>query len=178
MARKLVLVAAVLLAVSLVPAGAQAWYGQGSSKMTLRIKGVVGDKKTIKTLSEPLELLAWSWGVYRQTAGGPPNVQDISLTKWMGLDSPALVALANNGGAIGSVEITVEGKNTMTITLYDVFVAQLSSGGSGGEERLTENLSLHFRSYEVVIEAVDQDGKKQKSTSGRLTVPSTGPGVP
>jgi type VI secretion system secreted protein Hcp len=177
--RLFVVLATALVLVPLLPGGAAAWRGNGQSKMTLKLVGVPGDKAAQRALTEPLEVLAWSFGVYRQGPGAPAMPQDLSLTKWSGLDSPGLVALAVSGGTVGKVILKIENRDVTTITLYDVYISAVSTGGSGGEERFTENLTLSFRSFEVETQALDKDGKKQTRGSGRIQVPQpAGPGRP
>jgi len=45
----------------------------------------------------------------------------------------------------------------LEITMKEVLVTSISTGGSGGEDRLTENISLNFA--EVKVEYFTPDGK-------------------
>jgi type VI secretion system secreted protein Hcp len=42
--------------------------------------------------------------------------------------------------------------------MEDVIVTSVSTGGSGGEDRLTENVSLNFSKYKVAYRPQKQDG--------------------
>jgi type VI secretion system secreted protein Hcp len=47
----------------------------------------------------------------------------------------------------------------ITITMTDVLVTSVSTGGSGGEDRLTENVSLNFAKVEFSYKEQSQAGK-------------------
>ena len=68
-----------------------------------------------------------------------------------------------NGDHFTDAKLTVRkaGKNPLeyiTIYMKDVLVTSVSTGGSGGEDRLTENVSLNFRSVKVIYKAQKPDG--------------------
>jgi type VI secretion system secreted protein Hcp len=44
------------------------------------------------------------------------------------------------------------------ITMNDVIVTSISTGGSGGEDRLTENLSLNFAEFKTAYQPQKPDG--------------------
>jgi type VI secretion system secreted protein Hcp len=169
--RTLAVLAAILLPV--LPHGAARADDDDAArtKMKFRAVGVPGNHSFQKTLAEPMEILAWSWGASRGAPTGPSSTQDISMTKYTGLESPALFALVANGGTINKVVVEVRNKDLITITLYDVYVSSLSTGGSGGETRLTENVTLSFGAYEIETQVTDQGGLKQTRSSGKITIP-------
>ena len=45
------------------------------------------------------------------------------------------------------------------ITIEPILVTAVSTGGSGGEDRLTENVTLNFGKFEVVYTPQDKEGK-------------------
>jgi type VI secretion system secreted protein Hcp len=49
----------------------------------------------------------------------------------------------------------------LTIKLKDLIVSSVSTGGSGGEDLLTENISLNFASFEVSYQPQDNKGAKK-----------------
>jgi type VI secretion system secreted protein Hcp len=51
--------------------------------------------------------------------------------------------------------------------MTEVFVTSVSTGGSGGEDRLTENISLNFA--KVKVEYFQQDEKGSSKAAGQLT---------
>ena len=124
--------------------------------MFLKITGVEGESKDDKHGKE-IDVLAWSWGVsnsgtfHTGTGGGAgkANVQDISLTKYYDKASPNLQLACCTGKHYDEAILTVRKAGDdpleyIKITMTNVLVTSVSTGGSGGEDRLTENLTLNF----------------------------------
>lgn len=124
--------------------------------MFIKIEGIKGESKDDKH-KDQIDVLAWSWGMSQSgtfhTGGGggagKVNVQDLSLTKWVDVSSPVLMLSCSNGEHIKKAELFVRkaGKDPLeyiVITMEKVMVTSLSTGGSGGEDRLTENVTLNF----------------------------------
>jgi len=114
-----------------------------------------------------IDLLAWSWGLSQSGSfhmgggggAGKANFQDISCTKWIDKSSPTLMLYCANGGHFPSAKIVVRkaGKTPLeylTITMKQVLITSVSTGGSGGEDKLTENISLNFA--EVHVDYIEQ----------------------
>jgi len=124
-----------------------------------------------KAMSKPIQkfhkgwitVLAWSHGVShgRSTRRGGGGMQDISLTKYQDPLSPALYILVMRGEVIphAILRIISEPKNDKVkiseYCLYNVTVTSLSTGGSGGERRLTENTTVDFSSFKLRMCEVD-----------------------
>src|SRR5262249_27328337 len=122
------------------------------------LKGEAKDK----VHKEEIDVLAWSWGISNsgsaQAGGGAGagkcNVQDLSFTKWVDKSTPDLLLYCCNGKHVPSATLTV-GKageqplEYLIITLEDLIVTSVSTGGSGGEDRLTENVTLNFARVKV-----------------------------
>jgi type VI secretion system secreted protein Hcp len=120
------------------------------------IKGETVDEK-YKPLNG-IDVLAWSWGVSNSgsahtgagAGAGKANFQDISFTKYVDLASPALMDSCAKGTHIPTAKLIVrkaggkEALEYLVFTLSEVLVSSYSTGGSGGEDRLTENVTLNF----------------------------------
>ena len=48
------------------------------------------------------------------------------------------------------------------MTMTDCMVTSLSTGGSGGQDRLTENISINFAEFKVEYTPQKNDGKSHK----------------
>ena len=134
------------------------------------LKGETNDKEFAK--GDPaIDVLAWSWGVSNsgtthQGGGGgagKANFQDISLTKYMDSSSHALLNAVATGTHFdtASLHIRKAGKTQqeyMTIEMKEVLVTAVSTGGSGGEDRLTENVTLNFASVKFTYKPQKPDG--------------------
>ena len=129
--------------------------------MFIKIKELPGESKDDKHKDE-IDVLAWSWGLSQSASGhigggsgsGKVNVQDLSFTKYVDKSSPDLMLACCNGKHFGEAKLTVRkaGANPLEyliITMTDLIVTSVSTGGSGGEDRLTENVTLNFAKVKV-----------------------------
>lgn len=138
--------------------------------MFIKLEGLTGESKDAKHKNE-IDVLAWSWGLSNSgsfhTGGGggsgKANFQDLSFTKYVDASSPALMLAAANGDHFKSALVTVRkaGKAPLEyikITLKKVLITSLSTGGSGGEDRLTENVTLNFAEMALAYQEQKEDG--------------------
>ena len=127
--------------------------------MFLDITGIPGES-TDPTHTGQVDVLAWSWGMSNPgVAGGAgggaskANFQDLSLTKYVDKASPLLMLHCANGAHISKATLYVSKSGAtnseyIKIILTDILVTSVSTGGSGGEDKLTENISLNFSKVE------------------------------
>lgn len=138
--------------------------------MFLKIDGIKGESFDEKHKDE-IDVLAWSWGSSQSgnthTGGGggagKVNVQDISFTKYVDKATPLLLKACCNGQHIKEVNLVVRKAGEkpleyLKIKLSDCLVSSLSTGGSGGEDRLTENISINFGKFQMTYTAQDATG--------------------
>ncbi len=145
--------------------------------MFLELDGVKGETadKAFKS-KNAMDILAWSWGMsntgtfHAGTGGGAgkANFQDLSITKYIDLASPNLMLFCANGKHVAKGTLTVRkaGENPLEylkITLKNILVTSYSTGGSGGEDRLTENVSLNFAEVKVEYQQQAKEGGKAGS---------------
>ena len=143
--------------------------------MFIKIDTVDGESKDAKHKKE-IDVLAWSWGLSNSgsahTGGGAGagkvNVQDLSLTKWVDSASPKLMLAACNGKHFANALLTIRKAGEkpveyLKIKLEEVLITSISTGGSGGEDRLTENVTLNFS--KVSVDYVPQDDKGAAGTA-------------
>jgi type VI secretion system secreted protein Hcp len=129
--------------------------------MFMKIAGIKGEARDDKHKDE-IDVLAWSWGVSQAgtmhvgggMGAGKVNVQDLSFTKYIDKSSPDLLLACCNGKHYPEAKLTVRKAGEtpleyLTITMSDLIVTSLSTGGSGGEDRLTENVTLNFAAVKV-----------------------------
>jgi type VI secretion system secreted protein Hcp len=145
--------------------------------MFLELKGVEGESVD-KAHTGKIDILAWSWGMSQtgtthHGAGGgagKANFQDISITKYVDKASADLMYCSASGKHIPSGKLIVRkaGEKPLEyiiIELEDIMVSSVSTGGSGGEERLTENVTLNFAKVKVDYATQKKDGAKDKVAS-------------
>ena len=139
--------------------------------MFMKLEGIKGESQD-HAHGDEVDILAWSWGMSNSGTthtgsgggAGKVNVQDLSFTKYVDLSSTALMLSCANGKHIKTATLTVRkaGETPLEyiiITMSDLIVSSISTGGSGGEDRLTENVSLNFRRVEVAYKEQTKDGK-------------------
>ena len=133
--------------------------------MFLDIPGVMGESQD-EARKDQIDILAWSWGASNTLQGknGSCKIQDISITKWVDRSSPDLLMANLTGIVFDSATLVVRKAGNIpleyiTVELTDVRVTSVSTGGSGGEDRLTENISLNFSSGKFIYIQQGQDGR-------------------
>lgn len=140
--------------------------------MFLEIAGVKGEARD-SVHKDKIDILAWSWGLSNSgtahvgggAGAGKVNVQDISVTKYVDKASPPLMLYCCNGKHLANAQLIVRkaGENPLeyiVIKLTDVMITAVSTGGSGGEDRLTENVTLNFAKVEFTYTPQDAKGGK------------------
>ena len=140
--------------------------------MFIQIGDIKGESKD-KTHKGKIDVLAWSWGVSNSgsahvgggAGAGKCSVQDLSLTKYMDSASTKLLNAACNGKHYPDALLIVRkaGENPLEylkIKLTEVLITSVSTGGSGGEDRLTENVTLNFAKVNVSYDVQDDKGGK------------------
>ena len=138
--------------------------------MFMEIDGIKGESKDAKH-KEAIDVLAWSWGLsnagsFHSGGGGGAgkvNVQDLSFTKWVDKASADLQLACCNGKHVKGAKLFVRkaGENPLEyiiIELTNCLVTAVSTGGSGGEDRLTENVTLNFAKVHFSYKIQDEKG--------------------
>jgi len=139
--------------------------------MFIKIGDLKGESKDDKHKEEN-DVLAWSWGMSQSGSAhsgggggaGKVNVQDLSFTKHVDSATADLLLACSNGKHFPEAKLTVRkaGENPLEyliITMKDVLITSVSQGGSGGEDRLTENVTLNFGKVTVDYQEQGTDGK-------------------
>lgn len=122
---------------------------------TATLAGETQDK--VKGPKGGIDVLAWSWGLsqsgtFHSGSGGGAgkvNVQDLSFTKYVDASSAGFQSACCTGAHIPNATLTVRKAGTtpleyIVIHMKKILVSSISLGGSGGEDRLTENVTLNF----------------------------------
>ncbi len=138
--------------------------------MFIKFDGIDGEAKD-KTHAKEVDVLAWSWGMSQSGSmhmgggggAGKVAVQDLSFTHYVDRASGNLMLYCSNGKHIPTSTLVVRkaGENPLEyikITMTDCLVTSVSTGGSGGEDRLTENVTLNFAKVKVEYQEQKADG--------------------
>jgi type VI secretion system secreted protein Hcp len=171
--------ASVLAAVLLVMFGYSTSL-RAAVDMFLDITGIPGES-TDPIHTNQVDVLAWSWGMYnsgttRSAVAGKSTFQYLNLTKYVDKASPLLMLHCANGGPISKVTLYVRKAGVIPIEyiklqLTNVLVSSVSTGGSGGEDKLTENISLNFAKLQLDYIPTKPDGSADTPFSFRWDIP-------
>jgi type VI secretion system secreted protein Hcp len=125
--------------------------------------------------AEQIDVLAWSWGasqtgtMHVATGGGAgkANVQDMTITKWVDKASPNLAQAVISGKQFNKATLTCRKAggdkpvNYLKLDLEKVIISSLTTGGTGGEDRFTENVALNFATYKMTYTPQKDDGSAE-----------------
>lgn len=138
--------------------------------MFLKLEGLEGESED-DTHAKEITVLAWSWGASQSGTmhigagggAGKVNVQDVSVTKYVDASSHGLLEHCSVGSHIteGTLTVRKAGGNPLEyiiIKMKEIIVSSISTGGSGGEDRLTENITLNFSIFEYAYTPQLPDG--------------------
>ncbi|MFT3858197.1 MAG: type VI secretion system tube protein Hcp [Aquabacterium sp.] len=155
--------------------------------MFIKIGDIKGESKD-GSHGDEIDVLAWSWGLSQSgtahtgtgSGAGKVNVQDLSLTKWVDSSSTALMMASCKGTHIKEAKLTVRKAGDkpleyIKITLTDVIVSSVQTGGSGGEDRLTENVVLNFGKFKVEYTIQAKEGGAGATSTVAWDIPANKP---
>ena len=150
--------------------------------MFMKIGDLTGESKD-KTHKESIDVLAWSWGMSNSgsahmgggAGAGKVSVQDLSFTKYIDKCSTNLVMACCTGKHYPEAKLTVRKAGDtpleyLLITLKEVMVTAVSTGESGGEDRLTENVTLNFASFVTEYKPQKADGTGDASVFAKYNI--------
>lgn len=143
--------------------------------MFIKLDNVAGESVDAKHKGE-IDILAWSWGMSNSgtthTGGGggagKVNVQDLSITKYVDKSSTVLQMACCSGEHFKEAMLVVRkaGKTPLEyikIKMEELLITSVSTGGSGGEDRLTENITFNFAKVNVEYTPQKADGGPEGS---------------
>ena len=138
--------------------------------MFIKIGSIKGESEDDKHKGE-IDVLAWSWGASNSASShmgggagsGKANFQDISITKHIDKSSTVLHQRVRTLKHFPDATLTVRKAGEkpleyLILKLEDVAVSSVSTGGSGGEDRLTENVTLNFAKFNLIYTAQEKGG--------------------
>jgi type VI secretion system secreted protein Hcp len=133
--------------------------------------GTIAGESVDKTHAGKTDVLAWSWGMSQSgtthqgggAGAGKVNVQDISFTKYVDKSTTVLMQACCKGTHFDDAVLIVRKAGDkpleyLKITMKEVIVTSISTGGSGGEDRLTENVTLNFGEFKIEYQEQDPKG--------------------
>jgi type VI secretion system secreted protein Hcp len=150
--------------------------------MFLKIDDVKGESRDDKHKDE-IDVLAWSWGLSQSGTthmgpgggAGKVSVQDLSITKYLDKASPPLILGTCGGKHYKQALLTVRKAGEkpleyLKITMKEVIISAVSVGGSGGEDRLTENVTLNFGEFKTEYTPQKADGTGEAAVEAAFNI--------
>lgn len=138
--------------------------------MFMKIDKVEGESKDSKHAKE-VDVLSWSWGMSQSGSmhsgggggSGKVSVNDLTFTKYVDVASHLLLQCCATGKHLTNAVLTVrkageKQQEYLKIHLEEVLVSSVTTGGSGGEDRLTENVTLNFAKFKFEYSPQKADG--------------------
>lgn len=140
----------------------------------LKLDSINGESKGKDHVDE-IDVLSWSWGMSNSgtahlgsgAGAGKVNVQDMSVTKYVDAASCDLMKVCCNGKHLATGKLTVRkvGGDTpvdyTTVDLEEVLIAAVTTGGIGSDDRMTENVTLNFRKFNIKYKKQADDGSSE-----------------
>ena len=136
----------------------------------MKFSGVDGESVDSEHKGE-IDVLSWSWACTQpgttHTGGGggtgKVEVHNLEFTKYADKATPVLFEHCCSGKHIPEALLTVRkaGENPLeylVIKMEKVLISSYSTGGSTGDDRLTENIGLDFAKVEVTYTPQKDDG--------------------
>jgi type VI secretion system secreted protein Hcp len=144
-----------------------------ASDMFLKLSDIVGESKDQK-YSKQIDIASWSWGIHNTSdahisggaGAGKASVHDLSFSKYVDKATPSLIDTCFRGTHIKDGQLIIRkagGKDAVEYLLLDmkiIFITSYSLGGSGGESRCVENITIAFQEFEWSYQAQDEKGAK------------------
>lgn len=144
--------------------------------MFIKVGDITGESKD-KTHKGKIDVLAWSWGMSNSGTthmgggggSGKVSVQDLSFTKYIDASSNALLKACCEGKHYDDATLIVRKAGGtpveyVVIKMEEVMITSVSTGGSGGEDRLTENVTLNFAKFTYKYQEQDDKGAPKGGT--------------
>jgi len=139
-------------------------------EMFLKIEGIEGESIVVGHKDE-IDVLAWSWGMSlavgdRTTGGGAgkSTVQDVSFTKFIDKSTPTIMLKLLEGKQIPKATLTIRKAGVdppvdfLQYVLHKIIFTSSSTGGSSGEDKPTEIISINFAKLETFYTPIDAGG--------------------
>jgi len=120
---------------------------------------------------DEIDVLSWSWGMSQsgipktsRATAGKVHIEELAFTKSIDKATPKLMEALTTGERFPETKFTLrrhgeeEPFEYLVVTMENVMVTSVSIGGSAGEDRLTENITLNFSSIKVAYTEQNEDG--------------------
>jgi type VI secretion system secreted protein Hcp len=139
----------------------------------LELDGIKGEAQD-KAHKDKIDVLSWSWGASQSgtthmgggSGSGKAYFQDLNITKYVDKSTPVLLQYLSTGKHIAKGTLFVRKAagdspvEYIKVEIKDIIVSNLSTGGSGSDDRITESCTLNFGEYKYIYTEQKPDGSK------------------
>lgn len=138
-----------------------------ASDMFLDLGDTIKGESKDKVYEGKIDILAWNWGMsqsgtFHEGGGGGAGkvrIQDLNITKNVDTATANLMLYCATGKHFGEGKLVCrkaggEQLEYLVIKMKKIMVTNTSTGGTPGEDQLTENITLNFA--EVAVEYTEQ----------------------
>ncbi len=138
--------------------------------MFLKLDGIDGESLD-DTYAKYIDVISWNWGASQSgsvhmgggAGSGKASFQDLSITKYVDASSHKLWKSVSIGAHIKEAKLIVRkaGEKPLdyiVLTMTNCLITSINAGGSGGEDRLMENITINFEEYEFAYTPQKEDG--------------------
>lgn len=139
----------------------------------IKIGDIKGESQDHKH-KEEIDVLSWGWGGSQAgfahfgggAGAGKVNFQDLTFTHYLDKASPVLLQSMADGTHHKEAKLTLRkagGKEAieyLVMTMEEVFITSVQTGGHGSEDRLVETVSLNFGLVKFDYQPQKKDGTK------------------
>jgi type VI secretion system secreted protein Hcp len=146
-----------------------------TADMFLKLTNIKGESTDSKHKDE-IEILSWSFGASQGGSShggtgsgtGKAQIHDLTITHYVDAASVDLLKHLITGKHIdeGMLIVRKAGGTPieyLKIKMTQVFVTNISNGGGSGQDRITENVTLHFRKFTKTYTPQDDKGNAKPS---------------
>ena len=136
----------------------------------IRIGDIAGEAKDAVHGGE-IDVLSWGWGMSQSGTmhtgggggGGKVSIENLVIEKFTDKATPNLMMACSNGKQYPSAVLTIRkaGENPLeyiVISMEDVIITDIETGGKSREDRLTETVTLNFSRVSMNYQPQAQDG--------------------
>ena len=124
-------------------------------EMFLKLDGIAGGSRNYHHKGWA-DMISWQWavqGASALSADALPRMNELTLTKALGMESPTLMSLCAQGKRVASAEIHVvpvvskrdAQQKYLALTLEDLRITSIETGGGLDNNVFVETLTLEFR---------------------------------
>lgn len=138
----------------------------------LKLSNDVTGESKVSGHEDEIDVLAWSWSMNQSGSmhvgggggSGKVSVNDVSITKYMDKASSVILKKCCNGTHFDNATLVIRkagGDSPVDyykLTMEKVMITSISTGGSGGEDQLTENITLNFANFTSSYTPQQDDG--------------------